>query len=53
MRYAKLYFDFLKLHLKIILEYRSDFMIGVFAVLIEQINMFLLTILVFSQNRCS
>lgn len=49
MRYAKLYFDFLKLHLKIILEYRSDFMIGVFAVLIEQINMFLLTILVFSQ----
>lgn len=49
MRYIQLYFQFLNLQLKTILQYKSDFIIGVLSVLIGQINMFLLTILVFSQ----
>lgn len=49
MRYIRLYFQFLYLQLKTILQYKSDFIIGVFSVLIGQINMFLLAALIFSQ----
>lgn len=49
MRYIRLYFYFLNIQLKIILQYKSDFIIGLFSVLIGQINMFLLTTLFFFQ----
>lgn len=49
MKYFKLYMQFLGLQLKTIVEYKTDFLIGLFSVIIGQINTFLLTILVFTQ----
>lgn len=49
MRYIRLYFHFLTIQLKILLQYKSDFIIGLLSILIGQVNMLLLTVLVFSQ----
>jgi ABC-2 type transport system permease protein len=35
-RYAKLYWEFAKNHMKVMMEYRIDFIIGVFSVMLEQ-----------------
>lgn len=49
MKYMKLYIQFLVLQLKTVIEYKTDFLIGLFSVIIGQINTFLLTLLVFTQ----
>jgi ABC-2 type transport system permease protein len=35
-KYSKLYWEFAKNHLKVMMEYRIDFLIGVFSVMLEQ-----------------
>lgn len=49
MKYIKLYLQFLILQLKTIMEYKTDFIIGLLSVILGQINTFLLTIMVFTQ----
>lgn len=49
MRNIKLYFLFFKLQIKQLIEYKSDFAVGLLSVLLNQINTFLLTIVVFMQ----
>ena len=49
MKYISLYFHFLILQFKTILEYKTDFWIGIFSVILGQINTFLLTLVVFTQ----
>lgn len=49
MRYLKLYFQFLILQFKSMMEYKTDFIIGLFSVVISQINTFILTIMIFTQ----
>lgn len=51
MRYIKLYFQFLKLQLKSITEYRMDFIIGLFSVLIGQLNIMILTLVIFTNMK--
>jgi ABC-2 type transport system permease protein len=45
----KLYITFFVLQMKTIMEYKSDFIIGLLSVVIGQINTFLLTIVIFTQ----
>jgi ABC-2 type transport system permease protein len=49
MKYIELYFQFLILQLKTIMEYKTDFVIGLLSVILGQVNTFLLTIMVFTQ----
>ena len=49
MKYISLYLHFLILQFKTILEYKTDFWIGIFSVILGQINTFLLTLVVFTQ----
>ena len=49
MRYLRLYSQFFTLQFKSIIEYRTDFLIGLFSVVIGQINTFILTVMIFTQ----
>lgn len=49
MKYINIYWTFLILQLKTIAEYKTDFIIGLFSVILGQICTFLLTIVVFTQ----
>lgn len=49
MKYIKLYWAFMILQFRTLTEYKTDFVIGFFTVILGQINTFLLTMVVFTQ----